>query len=151
MSRNISVIAFILLITALLICSGCGPKQRAAEGLLDTPESHYNQGMRKFEQGDFDDAQAQFEDALLLDAKYAPAHAGLSLVYAEHASQITDPKSKERKTLLKKGEDHLDEARDLDDKDVRVWIAQIRFYTISKKGDKWLCVPRSHAQLRERG
>lgn len=138
MSRNISLIAFIFPIVALLIFSGCGPKQRAAEGLLDTPESHYNQGMRKLEQGELDAAQKQFEDALLLDAKYAPAHAGLSLVYAERASEIADPKSKERKNLLKKGDDHLDKAKDLDDKDVRIWIAQIRFYSTSKKGDKWL-------------
>lgn len=134
------LIGIIVIIVAALTLAlvGCGPKQRAAEGLLDTPESHYNQGMRKFDQGDLDAAQAQFEDALNLQAKYAPAHAGLSLVYATHASRIMDPKSKERKDFLRKGDEHLVKAKSLDDKDVRVWIAQIRFSALAREDDGWI-------------
>ncbi|TKJ41627.1 hypothetical protein CEE37_03410 [candidate division LCP-89 bacterium B3_LCP] len=138
MYRKIATINLLVLVMAGLIFTGCGPKQRAAEGLLDTPESHYNQGMRKFEQGNMDAAQAQFEDALYLDKKHAPAHAGLALVSITRAMDIHDPKSKERKELVKQGDEHLDQAKDLDNKDVIVWIAHIRYHSIKKKGDDWI-------------
>jgi Tfp pilus assembly protein PilF len=131
------VVVFTVFIGTVLL-SGCGPKPRPAEGLLDTPDSHTNQGMRKFEEGNLDAAQAEFEQALSLDAKYAPAHAGLSLVYAVRAAQIADNKSKERKNYRKQGEKHLNKAVDLNDKDPSVWIAGIRYYTILHEGDDWI-------------
>lgn len=134
-TRLISIIA---ISAVLAVVTGCGPKQRVAEGLLDTPEAHTNQGMRKFDQGNLDAAQSQLEDALRLDSKYAPAYAGLSLVYATRAAEITDPKSKERKKYLKQAEKHLNKAIDLDDKDPAVWIADIRYYTILHEGNNWI-------------
>ena len=95
-------IPLIGLLGAILLLAGCGPKQRAAEGLLDSPATHYNQGMRKFEAGDLSTAEKEFQEAILLDKKYAPAHAGLSLVYVEMASNIEDPKSKIRKESEKR-------------------------------------------------
>lgn len=138
MNKGISVIIAVSLIAAFFALSGCGPKQRVAEGLLDTPQSHYNQGMRKLDEGNWDAAQAQFEDALNLDHKYAPAHAGLCLVDAYCAAAIQDPKSKERKEYFKTAENHLDKARGLNDEDVIVWIADIRFHAIRQKGDDWI-------------
>lgn len=137
--RRFLYLSVVLAITVgLLALSGCGPKQRLAEGLLDTPESHYNQGMRKLEEGNLDEAQEQFQDAIHLNAKYAPAYAGLSLVEATRGAAITDAKSKERKEHFKNGEKFLDKAKDLDDKDVNVWIAYIRFYSLRKEGDDWI-------------
>ncbi len=138
MYRTILIFTMILTIASSMIFTGCGPKQRAAEGLLDTPESHFNQGMRKFEAGDLDAAEAQFNDALLLDKKFAPAHAGLSLIFASRAAEITDPKSKARKGMQNDAEDHLDKAQDLDDKDIRVWIAHIRCYALMKRDKGWI-------------
>lgn len=138
MFRRIYIPMALVLSVALLTLTGCGPKQRVAEGLLDTPESHYNQGMRKFEADDLDAAQAEFEDALHLDAKYTPAYAGLALVLVTRGSEISDPKSKERKEYLKDAEKHLDKAIDLDDENVIVWVAYIRFHAIQKKGDDWI-------------
>ncbi len=132
---------WIVILTAFVgaaLFAGCGPKQRLAEGLLDTPEAHTNQGMRKYEEGNLDAAQSEFEEALSLDAKYAPAHAGLSLVFASRAVSIDDSKSKERKNYIKQGEKHLDKAVDLDDKNPSVWIAGIRFYTLLQEGDNWI-------------
>lgn len=138
MYKKVTMFTLFPLLAVTLLFNGCGPKQRAAEGLLDTPESHYNQGMRKFEAGDLDAAQARFEDALLLDAKYAPAHAGISLVFATRGAAILDQKSKERKELFEKANDHLGKAIGLNDKDIVVWIAAIRFHAIQKKGDNWI-------------
>ncbi len=138
MKRIIPVILTITFIAAVFCINGCGPKQRAAEGLLDTPESHYNQGIRKFDAGDLDAAEARFKDALLLDKDFAPAHAGLSMVYAALGSEIKDPKSKIRKEYFKSAEDHLGDAKGLDDSDIRVWIAYIRCYAIMQKDDNWI-------------
>jgi tetratricopeptide (TPR) repeat protein len=138
MNRSINIITFLALAASIVVMAGCGPKQRAAEGLLDTPESHYNQGLRKFNIGDLNAAQDRFEDGLFLDKDYAPAHAGLALVYASQGAKITDPKSTDRKELFKDAENHLDKAKGLDDEDVRIWIAYIRCHAIMKRDDDWI-------------
>jgi len=123
---------------AMLAISGCGPKQRAAEGLLDTPETHYNQGMRKLDEGDLEAAQTQFEDAIHLNAKYAPAYAGICLTDAMRGAKIADAKSKEKKRYFEDAQKALNKAKDLDDKNLAVWAAQIRLYTLWQKGDDWI-------------
>mgnify|MGYP005834473957 CR=1 FL=1 len=138
MRRTFIIFAFIALGISLLIVSGCGPKQRAKEGLLDTPESHYNQGMRKFESDNIDEAEAQFSDAISLNAKYAPAYAGLSLVNAAKGAEIADAKSKERRQYFDNAKKMLEKAKDLDDKNINVWIAQIRTAMIMKQDENWI-------------
>ncbi len=137
MRLTISYLTIVALLAAVIL-TGCGPKQRAAEGLLDTPESHYNQGMRKLDSGDLESAEAQFTDAINLNAKYAPAYAGLSLVYATKGANISDSKSKERKQYFEQSETALDKAKGLNDKDLNVWIAHIRVQALQKKGDDWI-------------
>lgn len=124
--------------SALLVLAGCGPKQRLSEGLLDTPESHYDQGLRKLDEGNLDEAQGQFQDAIKLDSKYAPAWAGLSLVSAARGAAITDPKAKERQHDFKDAQKYLDKAENLGGKDGRVWVAHIRMYLLWKNGDDWI-------------
>ncbi len=138
MRRTLLLLTSIAFGISLLSNSGCGPKQRTKEGLLDTPESHYNQGMRKFESGNIDEAEAQFSDAISLNSKYAPAYAGLSLVNAVKGSEIADVKSKERKQYFDNAKKMLDKAKGLNDKDVNVWIAQIRTATIMKQDEDWI-------------
>jgi Tfp pilus assembly protein PilF len=138
MRRTLILLTFIAFGISLLSISGCGPKQRAKEGLLDTPESHYNQGMRKFESGNIDEAETQFADAISLNAKYASAYAGLSLVNAAKGAEITDAKSKERKQYFDNAKKMLEKAKDLNDKDINVWIAQIRVATIMKQDEDWI-------------
>jgi Tfp pilus assembly protein PilF len=128
----------LIILGVVFLLAGCGPKQRAAEGLLDSPESHTNQGMRKLDEGRLDEAQAQFQDAIHLNAKYAPAWAGLSLVSSAQGSSHNDPQSKERKRLFDEAEKHLDKAEDLDNKNAVVWIAHIRVYSMRKEGDDWI-------------
>jgi tetratricopeptide (TPR) repeat protein len=132
------IVIFIILVVGIFAIWGCGPKQRAAEGLLDTPESHYNQGMRKLDQGALDEAQAQFEDAIKLKAKYGPAYAGLALVNAYRGAAILDLKSKDREKYFELGEDQLDKAQSLDSKNTIPWIAHIRFYALQKEDDDWI-------------
>jgi len=127
-----------LAFAAAYFLAGCGPKPRSAQGLLDTPESHYHQGMRKLEAGDLEAAQSQFDDALHLDAKYAPAWAGLSLVHATRAAEIPDRKSEARKDAVKAAEKALDKAVDLGKKEARVWIAHIRVPALLQEDEDWI-------------
>ncbi|MCX6639849.1 MAG: hypothetical protein NTW14_05120 [bacterium] len=138
MPKQITVLAILAILIGLAALTGCGPKQRAAEGLLDTPEAHYNQGMRKMDSGDLDAAQAQFEDAIKLKAKYSPAYAGLALVNAYRGAAILDQKSKDREKFFKTGEEFLDKAKSLDSKNTIPWVAQIRFYSLRREDDDWI-------------
>jgi hypothetical protein len=96
MPRTILCIA-LLILGVMIILAGCGPKQRLSEGLMDTPEVHYNQGMRT---QNMNEAQNEFQEALKLNAKFAPAWAGLSLISATRGAFISDPDSKERKNYF---------------------------------------------------
>jgi hypothetical protein len=122
----------------MLLLAGCGPKQRLSEGQMDTPESHYNQGMRKLDAGDLEEAQSQFQDAIHLDAKYAPAWAGLSLVSATRGAAIPDTDSKDRKREFKDAQKNLEKAEDLGKKNGEVWVAHIRMFALWKNGVDWV-------------
>ena len=78
--KSLSLFALTL---ALVFAIGCAPKARKAGGYLDTPQSHCKEGMKYYNDGKFDKAQEEFNLATSLDAKFAPAYAGLALVMAE--------------------------------------------------------------------
>ncbi|MBI5789827.1 MAG: S-layer homology domain-containing protein [Candidatus Schekmanbacteria bacterium] len=74
----------IFLAAVLIILSACtGPKVRPPESVLDTPEHHYQNGMKYYEKGEFDTATREFQMAKDLQPKYAPAYAGLALIDAQ--------------------------------------------------------------------
>ena len=54
-------IGAVLLIFLGLISYGCGPKPIAQESILDTPENHYNQGLRELRLGQLDKASEENE------------------------------------------------------------------------------------------
>jgi hypothetical protein len=70
------------MVLALMLAVGCAPKARKAGGYMDTPQSHCKEGMKYYNDGKFDKAADEFNLATSLDAKFAPAYAGLALVTA---------------------------------------------------------------------
>jgi tetratricopeptide (TPR) repeat protein len=66
----------------LSLAIGCAPKARKAGGYMDTPQAHCKEGMKFYNDGKFDKAAEEFNLATSLDAKFAPAYAGLALVTA---------------------------------------------------------------------
>jgi hypothetical protein len=73
---------------------GCA-KTRKAGGQMDTPEVHYKQGMKYWDQGEVAKAEEEFKLAQSLDPKFAPAVAGLALTTAANARNATDTKAME--------------------------------------------------------
>jgi len=66
---------------AVLALSGCGPKRQAA-GAMDDAGVHAQRGKQYMESRDLVRARDEFRLALELDAKHAPALAGLAVVEA---------------------------------------------------------------------
>jgi tetratricopeptide (TPR) repeat protein len=84
--KSKTIAALTKCIAAAIILSlsmGCAPKARKAGGYMDTPQSHQKEGMKYYNDGKYDKAQEEFNLAVSLDNKFAPAYAGLALVTAQ--------------------------------------------------------------------
>jgi tetratricopeptide (TPR) repeat protein len=58
---------------------GCGPKAAPSTSIMDTPEYHYNQGLKYLDRDQLDDAQKSFERAIALDPKSPLGYIGKGL------------------------------------------------------------------------
>lgn len=125
---SLKSIALFALSLALVFAVGCAPKARKAGGYMDTPQSHYKEGMKYYHDAKYDKAEEEFNLATSLDAKYAPAYAGLSLVSAQRGN-------------FKAGRDLADKAHSLDSKLVEAYIAKatvITLQNVDKPAREWL-------------
>jgi tetratricopeptide (TPR) repeat protein len=119
-----------LVLLLLVILAGCAGRPPLAE-LADTPERHAGNGMRLLESGDLDAAQAEFDQALVLDSQWGPAYAGKGLVFGIKASRIQDAGEKRR--LVGEAFDSLRKAKRYaigDDQKVEGYVAFIRVHTM---------------------
>jgi len=82
MLKKCRALYLLIVLSAVFMLVSCGPKARQAVSQLDTPEHHFYTGMKLLDQGQFGDAQREFELALSLNPKYSKAHAGIGLVKA---------------------------------------------------------------------
>ncbi|RQW06334.1 MAG: tetratricopeptide repeat protein, partial [Calditrichaeota bacterium] len=77
-------ILFITLFSLLyLIGCGAGQKAREAASVVDTPEIHYDRGKVLLDQEKYGDAMFEFEQAVSLNPKFAPAYEGMAWIYLE--------------------------------------------------------------------
>lgn len=114
-----------LLMVALFIIAGCGPKV-VSQSDLDTPEYHYRLGVRSLESGDYATAQRAFERAVGLDKKFALGWSGLGLTLAYLNN-------------FKEGEKAVDKGVNLAAKDPLVWVFRGRYWTVAREAEKkWL-------------
>ena len=72
---------FILVPLAILIGCGGGQKVRKAASVVDTPEIHYDKGRAYLAENNVDQAFFEFQQAVTLNPKYAPAYEGMAWVY----------------------------------------------------------------------
>jgi hypothetical protein len=121
----------VFFLVALL--AGCA-KTRKAGGYMDTPETHYQQGMKYWDQDKIDQAAQEFNLAISLDPKFAPAYAGLALTKAKQAQQATDEKTSQ--SLFKEAHKNADKAKDLGPKLAAPFIAKAMVITMENEGKK---------------
>jgi tetratricopeptide (TPR) repeat protein len=112
---------FIALCIALSLVVGCAPKARKAGGYMDTPLSHYKEGMKYYNDAKYDKAKEEFNLATSLDNKFAPAYAGLGLV----AGQQGD---------FKEAHKLVDKSLALDNKLVNGYVAKGIIITMENEG-----------------
>ncbi len=126
--------------TAALVCATGCTKARKAGGHMDTPETHYKQGMKYWDQGEYRKAEEEFKLAESLDPKFAPAVAGLALTTAKQAQSAAE--SKETKKGFKAAHDLADKAKKLGGKIPEPFIAKALVITMENQGrtapKKWL-------------
>ncbi|HHS13085.1 MAG TPA: tetratricopeptide repeat protein [bacterium] len=108
-----------------IVLAGCGPKPVTPESILDTPDNHYSQGLRKLDAGDFGGAERSFNRATDLNPNYPGGYVGLALIRGKEGD------FKEALNLVNRGISK-------DDKFIDGHIAKGRILTMEKKGDNWL-------------
>ena len=113
-------LAFVAL--ALLVASCAGPKERKAESILDTPEYHYNQGVKFLNSDDLANAEREFNLAKSLKVDFAPAYEGLGLVKLEQGD-------------LKSAEKLIEESLDRDGDWIPAQVAKGRLLIKKEKYD----------------
>ncbi len=126
--NSFKILSLFAVSTALVFAIGCAPKARKAGGYMDTPQTHCKEGMKYYYDGKYDKAQEEFNLATSLDAKYAPAYAGLALVTAQKG---------DFKEALKLA----DKCQSLDNKIVDGFVAKGNVITMQNEGKpakEWL-------------
>jgi tetratricopeptide (TPR) repeat protein len=125
MNIRILKIAVLLGIFFGLIIGGCGPKPIDKESHLDTPENHYNQGLRELNRGSLDAAATEFQRASALNPDYPGGYVGLGLVWAEKGD-------------FKEALDQVDKGLKKDDTFIDGYIAKGNIIAKQRKNDDWL-------------
>ncbi len=124
----------------LLLAIGCAKQTRKAGGHMDTPEVHYTQGMKYWQNDELAKAKEEFKLAKSLDPKFAPAYAGLALVTAREANNAQDNET--MKEQFKEAHKLADKAHGLNGKIVEPYMAKAIVITLENQGredpDKWL-------------
>jgi len=112
-------------VIAGLILSGCGPKPIARESILDTPENHYNQGLRALDRGQLEQAAQNFNRATALNPNYPGGYVGMGLVLAEQKQ-------------FRQALESVDKGLGKDKNFVDGYIAKGRILVKQRRGDNWL-------------
>jgi tetratricopeptide (TPR) repeat protein len=98
--------------------------QEKADSVLNTAESHYEQGMKLFERGDLDDALKEFHQTVKLDADYPGGYIGLAYIHTTRGE-------------FDSAKRYLKVARKKDKKGGEVYLAEGRIL-VKKQGKNWL-------------
>ncbi len=134
-----TVFNYIVFALVLAMFAGCA-KTRKAGGHMDTPETHYKQGMKYWDAGEYVKAEEEFKLAQSLDPKFAPAISGLALTTAKKAqtAKTVDAEKDGFKEAMKLA----NKALDLNSNIPETFIAKALVITMEKEGKepakKWL-------------
>jgi tetratricopeptide (TPR) repeat protein len=93
--------------------SGCGPKAAPSTSIMDTPEYHYNQGLKAMDADRLDDAMREFDRAISLSPESPLGYIGKGLVQG-------------KKGEFKPAYENMEKAKGYETKGIEAQIGMIR-------------------------
>jgi Tfp pilus assembly protein PilF len=121
----LTMVAVLFLAPGLL--TGCSPKPRMSESVLDTPEHHVSSGFKLLNKSYLFHAKREFELALQLDPNYSDAHRGLGLIYG------MEKRFEPALESMRRARDTAETKRQM----AMTYVGFMRLYTM-EQGDRWL-------------
>ena len=115
----------LMLLAAVLavVVAGCGPKAAPQTSVMDTPEYHYNQGLKYLETDKLDDATREFDRAIALDPKLPLGYIGKGLVLG-------------KKGDFKPAFENMEKAKGYEAKGIEARVGMIRLYALQMAKDQ---------------
>ncbi len=109
------LILTVLSMVVVFVFAGCGPKAAPSTSVMDTPEYHYNQGLKALDADRLDDAMREFDRAISLDPKSSLGYIGKGLVLG-------------KKGEFKPAFESMEKAKDYETKGIESRVGMIRLY-----------------------
>lgn len=117
MTRKITSLLTLLVVAVAMLVAGCGPKAAPSVSVLDTPEYHYNQGLKYLDKDQLDDAMRSFDRAASLDPKSPLGYIGKGLLFG-------------KKGEFKPAFENMEKAKGLEVKGIESRVGLIRLYAL---------------------
>ncbi len=117
------LILFAAALAAVVAAAGCGPKAAPSTSVMDTPEYHYNQGLKALDADRLDDAMREFDRAIGLAPKSPLGYIGKGLVLG-------------RKNEFKPAFENMEKAKSYEAKGIEARIGMIRIYGMQMAKDQ---------------
>jgi len=117
MVTNMKRLAVLMLVIVALVAMGCGPKAAPSTSVLDTPEYHYNQGLKFLDKNQMDDAMREFQRAVDLDPKSSLGYIGKGLVFGQKGD-------------FKAAYENMEKGKSNETKGIEARIGMIRLYSL---------------------
>lgn len=110
-------------LAVLVLAAGCAPKAAPSTSIMDTPEYHYNQGLKALDADRLDDAMREFDRAISLDPKLSLGYIGKGLVLG-------------KKGDFKPALENMEKAKNLETKGIEARVGMIRLYGMQMAKDQ---------------
>jgi hypothetical protein len=117
MITNMKRLTMLMLVIVALVAVGCGPKAAPSTSVLDTPEYHYNQGLKFLDKNQMDDAMREFQRAVDLDPKSPLGYIGKGLAFG-------------KKGDFKAAYENMEKGKSNETKGIEARIGMIRLYSL---------------------